>query len=492
MKKLLSGIIAVAMCVPAMTVSAAATQTQSIAEPIVEINVRARSWDYFQVAQALMEYKTNKTGIECTEENCIINFKPINNTFIGAEIILKDTTDGAVRLVKRAADGIFLQEYIDTEYVVYGNAGNVYTAGELYEEGKLTFEEFKKAGGAYYCDINGNDIVDVNDVTQLQIYLANSKADEDVFATMYYDVTLDSYIDVSDVTKIQMYLAGYENVPCYGHNVVKTGYKEATCISEGYTGDRYCEDCQKVVSKGNTIVINKTNHKNTEIQNEKEATCSTVGYTGDTYCKDCKTLISKGKDIDTEPTNHRWYILKNEIKATTTTQGYSGDKYCFECDAFMEKGKVTDVLPEYIVPDYPGIDDIEQSILKDMNEARKKEGLKPLKWDAELYPAVKIRTNEFILWDETGDPNWYPHNRPNGDSYTDLLNEMGLLYVQDGEILAAATDSERLFPSWMDSPGHRKAILTGVYTHVAICVIKDNTTNTYYACAILRADKLEW
>lgn len=50
-------------------------------------------------------------------------------------------------------------------------------------------------------------------------------------------------------------------------------------------------------------------HKNTEIRNQKEATCSEKGYTGDTYCKDCKKTISKGTEI----------AMKDHTTVTTTT-----------------------------------------------------------------------------------------------------------------------------------------------------------------------------
>ncbi len=38
-------------------------------------------------------------------------------------------------------------------------------------------------------------------------------------------------------------------------------------------------------------------HKSTEIRGKKDATESAEGYTGDTYCKDCGKLLSKGKAI---------------------------------------------------------------------------------------------------------------------------------------------------------------------------------------------------
>ena len=379
MKKFISSILAVSMLMPVMSVSATTLEAQSVLDTSVEENN--------EMLDAIRRYKTEKIGVECTEENCSINCEPINDTYVYAEITLNGVDCDAVRVVKRSADGIWLQELGDLERVVYGN-GNIYTAVELFEQDKLTFEEFKKAGGAYYCDINGNDIVDVNDVTQLQLFLSQGKADEeDELATMYYDVTLEGYIDVSDVTKIQMYLAGYEDIPCYGHNVVTQGYKEPTCSTEGYTGDKYCSVCNKKLSSGKVIAV--VDHTPGSTKNAKKATCTAKGYTGDKYCKYCNILISKGKSI--AATGHQHTEIRNAKKATTTSTGYTGDTYCKDCNTLISKGETIAKLPS--TPNNSGLSDIEQSILKDMNEARKKEGLKPLKWDAELYPAVKIRTN---------------------------------------------------------------------------------------------------
>ena len=135
-----------------------------------------------------------------------------------------------------------------------------------------------------------------------------------------------------------------ENVPATGNhkNTELRNAKEATCTTEGYTGDTYCKDCGAKLQTGNAIAkkshtwdagkitreatcakagiktytctVCKTtktenvpatgNHKNTELRNVKEATCTEEGYTGDTYCKDCGSKIASGQKIS--KTEHTW------------------------------------------------------------------------------------------------------------------------------------------------------------------------------------------
>ena len=60
-----------------------------------------------------------------------------------------------------------------------------------------------------------------------------------------------------------------------------------------------------------TITRSECEHKNTEIINKKDATCSVEGYTGDTYCKDCNKLLGMGKELA---------ALGHDYKATVTKQ----------------------------------------------------------------------------------------------------------------------------------------------------------------------------
>lgn len=65
----------------------------------------------------------------------------------------------------------------------------------------------------------------------------------------------------------------------------------ATCEKDG-TETLTCTKCSEAFE---TRTISAYKHRNTEVRNAKAATKKSEGYTGDTYCKDCGKLISKGK-----------------------------------------------------------------------------------------------------------------------------------------------------------------------------------------------------
>ena len=89
---------------------------------------------------------------------------------------------------------------------------------------------------------------------------------------------------------------------CTHENAEKQNEKAATCTTEGYTGDIYCNDCQTVVETGTVIPAN--GHQHTEIRSAAAATCTAEGYTGDTYCKDCQSLVKTGTVIAAK--GHSW------------------------------------------------------------------------------------------------------------------------------------------------------------------------------------------
>lgn len=62
---------------------------------------------------------------------------------------------------------------------------------------------------------------------------------------------------------------------------------EATCVAKAV-----CELCNEEYGE-----INPDNHKNTELQGQVEATTEKEGYTGDVYCKDCEKVVEKGEVI---------------------------------------------------------------------------------------------------------------------------------------------------------------------------------------------------
>ncbi|MDO4170698.1 MAG: Ig-like domain-containing protein [Lachnospiraceae bacterium] len=80
-------------------------------------------------------------------------------------------------------------------------------------------------------------------------------------------------------------------------------------------------------NKNSTFKITVNNgceHKNTSIKGAKSATCGVVGYTGDKYCNDCKILLTKGSTIPATG-KHSWdngTVTKTATCVTTGVKTY--------------------------------------------------------------------------------------------------------------------------------------------------------------------------
>ena len=161
---------------------------------------------------------------------------------------------------------------------------------------------------------------------------------------------------------------------------------EATCVNKAI-----CQVCK--IEYGD---VDATNHKNTEIRGATDPTCCEAGYTGDKWCTDCNTKIESGSEIsstgnhtdvdgkwESDGTNH-WHTcyfgtkfditahnggeatckspaecsecghsygpldannhkgttyLKNQKEATCFEEGYTGDTYCSDCNEKIADGQ---------------------------------------------------------------------------------------------------------------------------------------------------------
>ena len=63
--------------------------------------------------------------------------------------------------------------------------------------------------GVKLSDVNGDNNVNINDVTMIQRHLAELESVEGIYLYAA-DVNRDGAVDVADATALQMYLAGYD------------------------------------------------------------------------------------------------------------------------------------------------------------------------------------------------------------------------------------------------------------------------------------------
>ena len=176
---------------------------------------------------------------------------------------------------------------------------------------------------------------------------------------------------------------------CEHTNTIMKNVSSATCGRTGYTGDKYCADCNEKLVTGTTIpatgdhlydepvvitpptttstglqeelclicgymhesVIPKLEsggndpciHSSTKILNESAATCNEPGYTGDVYCSSCGDKIKSGTVIPATG-DHEW-SEKETVKEPTTTEAGEYKQTCQVCGE-EQRGAIDKLTPD--------------------------------------------------------------------------------------------------------------------------------------------------
>ena len=108
-----------------------------------------------------------------------------------------------------------------------------------------------------------------------------------------------------------------------------------------------------------------------------------------------------------------------------------------------------------------------------VNQERIKAGVKPLKFNNDMYKAAMVRAKEC---DES-----FSHDRPNGTSCFTALKEAGVKYLSAGENIAMGYRTPAdVMKGWMDSEGHRNNILNPNFTDFACGVYKSGYWSQFF------------
>lgn len=128
------------------------------------------------------------------------------------------------------------------------------------------------------------------------------------------------------------------------------------------------------------------------------------------------------------------------------------------------------------LPDQPVLDEEEwrviqtgmaQQVFELTNVVRHKYGVGALNWD-ENAAAVALHHSKDMY-----DNNYFSHYSLNGDGLKERLREYDIQYFSAGENIAAQyTDSPAAVEGWLNSEGHREALLNDQYTHLGVGVYR--------------------
>lgn len=287
-------------------------------------------------------------------------------------------------------------------------------------------------------DVGSDGYVDNLDAVYILMYDAGISDMSDA-QLVVADVNSDDSVDNLDALYILLYDAGINDTVtgkepepqvCDHNSVVIVNRVDATIESDGYSGDEYCNDCQKTIKKG--IVLEK--------------------FTGISY-----------------PVKYYTYY-KDENTFVTLPEGVN----VFEYTIKRANKSAVSLYQE-----------LEEEILRLVNIEREKAGVAPLKNCANAYYYSNIRANECV--------ELFSHTRPNGESCFTVFDDGDVFCSKAGENLFWCSGypyeslAEISVDGWMNSEGHRANILNPNFTYSTIGVSYDPQTTEFYAVQLFMA-----
>lgn len=162
--------------------------------------------------------------------------------------------------------------------------------------------------------------------------------------------------------------------------------------------------------------------------------------------------------VEASPVVQAKVIRKKTADSTKTTTTKKSTKETDDLFEKVEDGKINKA---------------DQKMIDMMNKEREKQGLPALEADPELCKAAAQRAEESVT-SET-------HKRPDGTSYTTLLDEKKIKYVYYAENSAEGQKTiEEAMKSWMNSEGHKANILNSKMSKVGVGKYKADDGTLYW------------
>ena len=138
--------------------------------------------------------------------------------------------------------------------------------------------------------------------------------------------------------------------------------------------------------------------------------------------------------------------------------------------------EIIDANPQVSDPNliYPGlvlhipeidnaVSSFESEVVRLVNEARTKHGLKPLTENWELSRVARYKSQDMV------DNRYFSHTSPTYGTPFKMIKAFGLTYRTAGENIAYGQRTpQAVVRAWMDSSGHRANILNASYTQIGV------------------------
>ena len=130
---------------------------------------------------------------------------------------------------------------------------------------------------------------------------------------------------------------------------------------------------------------------------------------------------------------------------------------------------------------YPGQEILSREVVVNLtNRERTQNGLTNLSENQLLHAIAEERTRDMV------EKNYFAHISPTGEQASDLAQRIGYRYKIIAENIASGTflTNQKIVDGWMQSPGHRKNILSPEVKEIGVSVMKRRTNGIETTMAV--------
>lgn len=203
-------------------------------------------------------------------------------------------------------------------------------------------------------------------------------------------------------------------------------------------------------------------------------TIPTMAKAAETNCTTSVTQQIWLKDIlNKYPQFKNWTVVTSEKPTTTTTTTNSSTKATQPTTS--TKPNTTPTQPTQNNGQASTVNQEASEVIRLVNVERSKNGLAPLKANAELSKVATVKAQDMI------DKNYFSHTSPTYGSPFDMMKKFGINYTAAGENIAYGQKTpDEVMNGWMNSSGHRANILNSNFTEIGVGVAKDKNGTPYW------------
>lgn len=123
----------------------------------------------------------------------------------------------------------------------------------------------------------------------------------------------------------------------------------------------------------------------------------------------------------------------------------------------------------------------EKKVVELTNKERIERGLQPLKVAVNLSKMADVKAQDMR------DHHYFSHTSPTYGSPFDMMDQFGISYSYAGENIAAGQRTpQEVVNAWMNSPGHRRNILSSHYTYIGVGYTDGGSYGSYWVQEFIR------